>query len=83
VDLGEHRAVFDVRLGDALQVARVVQQGHHHAEDGAARADALLRCDAAVVTVEQPRHRQRHVEGVAQVVVERVAGEVAGKLAVE
>jgi len=35
------------------------------------------------MAVEQPHHRQRHVERVAQVMVQRVAGQVAGKPAAE
>ncbi len=83
MDLGEHGAVLDAGLGAAAHIARVVQQRDHHAERGAARAQRLEAGVAAVVALDQPRHRQRHVQRVARVVVQGVAGQVARIVAFE
>jgi hypothetical protein len=81
--LGEHRAVLHPGLGRTSEVARVVQQRDHHPEHGAARPDTVRRGAGAVVAIDQAREGERHVEGVAHVVVERVAREVAGEAAIE
>jgi hypothetical protein len=83
VRLGEDRAIFHRGFGGALEVARVVQQRDQHAEHGAARAEAVGGGAAALVAVHQPRQGERHVERVAHVVVQRVAGQVPGIAALE
>jgi hypothetical protein len=83
VGLGEHRAVLHRAFGRAPQVAAIVQQGDQHAEQGAARAEAIARGAGAVVAVHQAGHGEGHVQRMAHVVVERVAGEVARVLALE
>jgi len=75
--LGEHGAILDSGFRVAPDIARVVQQRDHHAEHRAPRAEPVHGRADAVVTVDQARRGERHVEGVAQVVVESVAGEIA------
>ncbi|MEJ0001367.1 MAG: hypothetical protein WDO13_20815 [Verrucomicrobiota bacterium] len=60
-----------------------MQQRDHHAQRGAARAQRLGARVAAVVALDQPGHRQCHVERVARVVVQRVAAQVAREVAFE
>src|SRR3954469_14444944 len=79
VHLGEHRAVLDGALRGAAQVAGIVEQGDQHAKDRTAGPEPVAGRAGAVVTVDEPRHRERHVERVAEVVIQRVAGEVARK----
>jgi hypothetical protein len=83
VHLGEDRAILDASLGNALQVAAVVQQRDQHPEHRAPRAEPVGLGAAAVMPVHEPRHGERHVEGVAHVVVQRVAREVARVVAFE
>jgi hypothetical protein len=78
VRAGEHGAVRDRAFVAAPQIARVVQQRDQDPEHRAPRAQALRRGAAAVMPVDQSRERERHVERMAHVVVERVAGEEAG-----
>ena len=83
VDLGEHRAVRDFGLRAPLHVAGVVEQRHQHAEHGAPCAELVGRRAAALVAVDEARHGERDVERMPDVVIQRVAGEVAGEAAFE
>ena len=83
VDLGEHRAVLDFSLRQPLHVPRVVEQRHQHAEHGTPCAEPVRRRASALVAVDQARHGERDVERMPDVVIQRVAGEVAWKAAFE
>jgi hypothetical protein len=60
-----------------------MKQGRDHAENGALRAQAFFGEMGAIVTDDQSRHRQRSIERVLQVVINRVATVVARELTVE
>jgi hypothetical protein len=64
-------------------VTGVVKQSGDHAENGALRAEAFVGEVRAVVTDDQPRHGERAVQRVLQIVINGVATVVARKLAVE
>ncbi|OLE19284.1 MAG: hypothetical protein AUG50_04130 [Betaproteobacteria bacterium 13_1_20CM_3_63_8] len=77
MDLGEHCAVSHRAFGRALEVAGIMQQRDDDAEHRAPRAQPVGRGAGALVPIDEPRHGERHVEGMAQVVVQGVAGEIA------
>ena len=54
------------------QVARVVKERAHERELGALGAEPVRRLDAHLVTRDQARDRERHVERVLDVVIGRV-----------
>jgi hypothetical protein len=60
-----------------------VKQRGDDPEQGALRAELIGTGMGRVVAVDQARDRQRHVQGVAQVMIRRVAGAVAGPAALE
>ena len=64
-------------------VAGVMKQRDDDGEDCAFRTEALFGEVRAFVADDQPRDRERAVERVLQVVIDRIAAVVAGKLAVE
>ena len=73
-------------LDMTLATARLVD-GHERtcaaAEHRAARPEAVRRRANAVVAVDQARHGERHVQRMAHVVIQGVAGEIAGVPAAE
>jgi len=83
VRAGEFRAVAMRGVVGLADVARVVEQRDHQAEQRALRAEALLGRVRAFVAHQQPRHGERVVQRVLHVVIDGVAAEIAGKLAVE
>jgi hypothetical protein len=83
MDLGVDGTVGAVAAGAVAQVAAVVEQGDHDADDHPMGTEALGVPRLAFITVIQPRGRQADIEAVLGVVVRRVASEVIGVLSAE
>src|SRR5262249_25481130 len=67
---GVFRAVAVAMVVALAQIAEVVKQRGERADGVELGAECLVGCaQAALVAVHQPRHRQRHVEHVLDVVV--------------
>ena len=76
-------AVLGFLVAALAQVADVVEQRGDQADDRAFAAEALGRLDLPLVARHQPRHRQRDVERVLHVVVQRVDALVARRASAE
>src|SRR3546814_13702273 len=69
----------DTTLFRSANVSGVMKQRDQHAEHTAMRAESLRSRHAALMSVDQARHRQRTVEAVLGVVVPGVAAGIAGQ----
>ena len=63
------------------QIADIMKQRQDHAEQRALSASRSARLDLPLVAREQPRHRQRHIERVLPVVIDRIDAGIAGPAA--
>src|SRR3546814_9401754 len=66
-------------IAASANVSGVMKQRDQHAEHTAMRAESLRSRHAALMSVDQARHRQRTVEAVLGVVVPGVAAGIAGQ----
>ena len=74
-------------IAAAAQIPDVMEQRQDHAGGGALRGQLALGFDLAFVAGEQSRHRQRDIERVLPIVIDRVdtgkSGHTAGKQRIE
>ena len=74
----ELRAIGGFEIAALAQVSHVVEQRRNGADRRPLGAKLQRRCHLGFVADHQPRHRQRDVEGVLGVVIQRIDADVLG-----